>query len=204
MCLINGLDAYAKVSLQLACPVYIITLVVAIIILIECSPRFAALVGKRDPVATLSTLMLLSYANLLSVTFNVLSFAVLRLPDGSQVVVWLPDGNVKYFQGKHVVLAIVALLIILLGVPYTVILFLWQWIVQASRWKIFKRTRNTKLTAYIATYHAPYNSKYRFWTGLLLLVRAIVYITASITASTKPQTSLSMTIILLVGLFLLS
>ena len=46
-------------------------------------------------------------------TITALSFAVLEYPDGSRETVWLPDGNVKYFQGKHVMLALVALLIIL-------------------------------------------------------------------------------------------
>ena len=89
-------------------------------------------------------------------------------PDGSQETVWLPDGNVKYFRGKHAALVIVALLIILVGVPYTILLLLWQWIVGAPTWNVFKWTRNTKLNAFIAVYHVPYNSKYRYWTGLLL------------------------------------
>ena len=87
--------------------------------------------------------------------------------------------------------------------PYTILLFLWQWLVRAPRWTVFKWTRNTKLNAFIATYHAPYNSKYRFWTGLLLLVRVILYITAAVTVSNNPQTSLLVTSILVGGLFLL-
>ena len=204
VCFINGLDAYTKTWFQLAFPVYIISLVVVLIVIIEHSHRFAGLVGKRDPIATLATLILLSYAKLLSVTITALSFAVLRFPDGSQEMVWLPDGNVKYLQGKHVPLVIIALLIILIGAPYTILLFLWQWLVRAPKWKIFKWTRNTKLNALITTYHVPYNSKYRFWTGLLLIVRVILYITASVTVSTNPHTSLLVTIILVVGLFLLS
>ena len=131
VCFIEGLDAYAKTWLQLAFPVYIISLVVLIIIVSEYSPRFVRLVGKRDPIATLATLILLSYATLLSTTIRALSFAVIEYPDGSQETVWLLDGNVKYFQGKHAALAIVALLIILIGVPYTLLLFFWQWIVRA-------------------------------------------------------------------------
>ena len=139
----------------------------------------------------------------LSITIAALSFAVLHYPDGSQEMVWLPDGNVKYFQGKHIALVIVTLFIVLIGVPYTILLFLWQWLVQAPKWKVFKWTRNTKLNAFIATYHAPYNSKYRFWTGLLLLVRVILYITAAVTVSNNPQTYLLVTSILVGGLFLL-
>ena len=203
VCFFDGLDAYTKTWLQLVFPVYIISLVIVVIIVSEYSPRFAGLIGKRDPIATLATLILLSYAKLLSVTITALSFAVLDYPDGSRVTVWLPDGNVPYFQGKHVALVVVALLIILVGVPYTILLFLWQWLVRAPEWKVFKWTRNTKLNAFISVHHAPYNSKCRYWTGLLLLVRVVLYITASVTVSADPRTSLLITIIIVGSLFLI-
>jgi hypothetical protein len=110
---------------------------------------------------------------------------------------------VPYFRGKHVALVLVALLIILVGVPYTILLFLWQWLVRTPKWKVFKWTRNTKLNAFISVHHAPYNSKYRYWTGLLLLVRVVLYITASVTVSADPQTSLLVTICLLSGLIII-
>ena len=206
VCFFDGLDTYSKTWLQLVFPIYIISLVIIVIIVSEYSPRFAGLIGKRDPVATLATLILLSYAKLLSVTITALSFAVLDYPDGSRETVWLPDGNVPYFQGKHVALALIALLIILVGVPYSILLFLWQWLVRAPEWKAFKWTRNTKLNAFISVHHAPYNSKYRYRTGLLLLVRVVLYITASIATSysNKPQSSLLVTLILVGGLLLLN
>ena len=203
VCFFDGLDTYIKTWLQLAFPVYIISLVVIIIIVSEYSTRFAAVIGRKDPIATLATLILLSYAKLLSITITALSSAEIILPDESKETVWLPDGNVKYFQGKHVALVIVALLIILVGVPYTILLLLWQWIVRAPRWKVFKWTRNTKLNAFIAVYNVPYNSKYRYWTGLLLLVRVILYITASVTLSANPEVSLLATAIVIGTLFLL-
>ena len=201
VCFFDGLDTYTKTWFQLVFPVYIISLVVIIIIVSEYSPRFAGLIGRKDPVATLATLILLSYAKLLSVTILVLSFAVLHYPDGTWEAVWLPDGNVKFFQGKHIPLALAALLIIMIGLPYTVILSFWQWLVRAHRLKVFKWTRNAKLNAFIATYHVPYNCKYRYWTGLLLLVRVVLYITESVTVSSNPQVVLLMIILLVGGLF---
>ena len=119
-------------------------------------------------------------------------------------MVWLSDANVRYFLGKHAALVFVALVIILVGVPYTILLLLWQWIVRAPRWKVFNWTRNTKLNAFIAVYHIPYNSKYYFWTGLLLLVRVVLYITSSLTLSDNPQVSLLATIIVVGGLVIRS
>lgn len=100
-------------------------------------------------------------------------------------------------------LVIVALFIVLIGIPYTVLLCLWQWLVRALRWRALRWTRNTKLNAFIAAYHAPYNTKYRYWTGLLLLVRTALFISASITTSINPQTSLITAVVLVGGLILL-
>ena len=205
VCFFDGLDAYIKTWIQLLFPVYIISLVYMVIVLSKYFRRFARLIGKKDPISTLATLIMLSYAKLLSITITALSSAVLDYPDGKQETVWLPDGNVKYFHGKHIPLALVALLIIVIGLPYTIILFLWQWIIRAPlRWKVFNWTRNTKLIAFISSHHIPHNSKYRYWTGLLLLVRVILYITASFTVSASPQTFPLITCILVGGLIIFS
>ena len=58
VCFFDGLDAYTTTWLQLTFPVYIICLV---IIFSEYSLQFAGLYGRRDPVATQPTLMLLIY-----------------------------------------------------------------------------------------------------------------------------------------------
>ena len=79
-----SLTPYVKTWLQLAFPVYIISLVVIIIIVSEYSPRFAALIGRKDPIATLATLILLSYAKLLSLTITALSSADINYPDGTK------------------------------------------------------------------------------------------------------------------------
>ena len=132
----DGLDTYTKTWFQLAYPVYIVSLVVMIIQVSKYSTRFVRLIGKRDLIATLATLILISYAKLLSVTITALSLAVLHYP-----------------------LFLIALLIILIGIPYTIILLLWQWLIKASSWRILKWTRNTKLNAFIATYHGPYQGR---------------------------------------------
>ena len=202
VCFFKGLDAYAKTWLQLLFPVYIISLVAMVIKISEYSPRFTRLISskRRDPVATLATLILLSYAKLLSTTISVLSFATLNYPDGSKSVVWLVDGNVQYFQGKHIVLIIFAALIVLIGVPYTFLLFSWQWLIRIPKVKF---NRWIKLNCIITAYHAPYNNKHRYWSGLLLLVRVVLYITVAVTVSNNPQIPLLMTIVLVGGLLFL-
>ena len=202
-CFIEGLDAYWKTWLQLAFPTYIISLVLLVIVISEYSPRFAKLIGKGDPVATLATLILLSYTKLLSTSILVFSYDTLEYPNHNYFTVWLLDGNVQYYEGKRIIFLLVVYAIIFFGFVYTLLLFFWQWLVRTPRWKILRWSKNTKLNAFFATYHAPYNSQYRFWTGLLLMVRVVLYITAAFTASDIPQVPLLMTIVLLGCIILL-
>ena len=68
-CYFQGMDTYTKTWLQLAFPVYVILLVVLVIIISSYSTKFSNLIGKKDPVATLATLILLSYTKLLEACF---------------------------------------------------------------------------------------------------------------------------------------
>ena len=130
-----------------------------------CSTKYARLIGKQNPVATLVTLILLSYARLLEISFRALSVGTVNYPNGSSERVWLPDATVKYFSLKHTFLFFV---IILVGLVYAVLLFFWHCLLRMSRWSIFKCIMSHKLHAFMETYYAPYKPKYRYWTGMLL------------------------------------
>ena len=123
ICFFEGTDTYWKTWLQLIFPAYVILLVIFVIIISHHSMKFSQLIAKRNPVATLATLILLSYTKFLRTTITTLSFATLHYPDGSHRRVWLPDATVEYFSGKHVVLFLVAIVILLIGTVYTCIIF---------------------------------------------------------------------------------
>ena len=203
VCLFKGMDAYWKTLLQLAFPVYLIFLVVMIIIVSERSTKFARLLGKRNPVATLGTLILLSYAKLLHLIIASLSFAVLHYPNNSYEVVWLPDATVGYLRGKHVILFLTALLILLAGIAYTVLLFSWQWLLRVQNKKLLRWVRYQRLYMFLEPYHAPYTFKHRYWTGLLLLIRAMLYIISAANVSSDPAVNLLAIGIAMIGLLLL-
>ena len=191
-CFFEGMDVYAKTWLQLAFPVYIIFLVFMIIWVSSCSSKFSRLLGKRDPVATLATLVLLLYTKLLETIITTFSFARFQYSNHTTSLRWLPDANVEFGRGKHIGLICVAILILLLCLVYTILILLWQWFLHCSRSKLFKWTRNHKLHSFINTYHTPHNAKHRYWTGILLLVRIIVYIITAVSASSdQPITPLS-------------
>ena len=118
--------AMSKVWLQLVFPLYIILIVAIVIIICEHSPQFSRLLSNRNPVATLATLILLSYTKLLCTIIAAFSFTRLEYPDGSLETVWLFDTNIPYLQGKHIALSIAAFLVLLLGLLYTLLLFFTQ------------------------------------------------------------------------------
>ena len=203
MCYFEGMDAFTKSWIELVFPIYITFLVGIVILISKYSTRFSTLIGKRNPVSTLATLILLSYAKILQSTISAMSFAVLKYPNGSQEVVWRPDASVKYVRGKHFALFLVALVILLLGIAYTVILFSWQWLLQLSHLYTFKWVQNTKLTSFMDAYHAPYTPKRRYWTGLLLFARVILYLVPAINVSGEPSVNLLAIVVVVSSLFML-
>ena len=203
VCYIQGLTAYTKAWLEFAFPSYIVLLIVLIIVLSQYSTRFAQLIGRRNPVATLATLIILSYTKLLQNIITVLSFASLKYPNGTREIVWLPDATVHYFEGKHIPLFLVTVVILILGTIYTLLLVCWQWINHLPDKKAFKWIWNPKLISFIDAYHAPYKPKYRYWTGMLLLCRIILYMISSINISTDTSINLLSVIIVIACLLLL-
>ena len=202
-CLYDGMDTYAKTWLQMAFPTYLIVLIVVVIIGSKYSEKFSSLIGKKNPVATLATLILLSYAKFLSAILNIMSSTELMYPDGRHTL-WLPDANIVFLrESKHIFLFLVGILIIVVGAAYTFMLFSWQWLVQLPNWKLFRWTRFSRLNFFIATYNAPYNQKHRYWTGLLLLIRVTLYLVSALNRSGDPKVPLVATIVVIGFLFML-
>ena len=201
-CLFKGLDTYWKTLLQFAFPIYVILLVIMVIVISERSTRFARLIGRKNPVATLDTLILLSYAKLINTIIASLSLAILDYPDGSHQVVWLPDGTVGYLSGKHILLFFTAVLILIVGVAYTALLFSWQWLILYQHKKVFRWVRYHRFYLFLEPYHAPYDFKHRYWTGLLLLVRVVLYIASALNVNRAPGIDLLITGVVMIGLSL--
>ena len=190
VCLFAGMDAYIKQWLQLAFPAYVIILVAIVIFISERSSRFARLVGRGNPVATLATLLLLSYAKLLRVIIDIFSFAFLKYPDGSTKMVWLLDATVPYLKGKHIPLFLAAIIILMLGILYTLLLLIWQWLQQLPRKWFTHWIWNTRLNSFMDAYLAPYTPKHRYWTGLLLFARVLLYLVSVLNLSNNPRITL--------------
>lgn len=186
-CYFHGMNAYTKTWLQLVFPTYIIILVVIVIVICTHSSKFSQFIGRKNPLATMATLVLLSYAKFLQTVIAVMVFGILRYPNGSHEVVWLHDPTVRYFIGKHSALFVVAIFILIIGTIYITLLLFWQCLLKSSRRSMLRWVDNVKLHALMEAYHAPFTSKYRFWPGLLLLVRACLCLVDALNTSNNPQ-----------------
>ena len=199
-CLYEGMDEYGKTWLSVGFPLYLMSLVFIVIIMSTYSSKCSHLLGRSNPVATLASLLLLTYEGLLQTIIDIFSFTDLRYLNNSQQVtvrVWQPDATIKYLQHKHIPLFLIGIAIVVLGFMYTTILFSWQWILRFPDKMIFSWIRNTKLNSFIETYHAPYKPKYRYWTGLLLFIRALQNIAIAANVSGNPRNSLLVVCILI-------
>ena len=164
--------------------------------------KVARLFG-RNPIAVLATLFLLSYAKLLRTIIAALSVTFPEYPNNSHVAVWLYDGNIKYLGGKHVPLFIVAIVFLLfLFLPYTLLLLLSQWLQLMPKISFF--IGNYRIKPFLDAYHAPYNDKHRYWIGLLMCIRCVLFLTVIYNALEDPSVNLLSISAAVVGLFTLA
>ena len=189
-CFYNGMDAYAKTWMQFAFPLYVWALVGMVIVGSHYSGRVASIFG-RNPVAVLATLFLLSYAKLLRTVIAAVSYTSLEYPNSLQITVWLYDGNVRYLSGKHIPLFIAAMIcLIFLFLPYTMLLIFSQWLQAKSHLKVFSCINSRYVKPFLDAYHAPYTNKHRYWTGLMLLLRSVLFLISVLNAIGDPSVNL--------------
>ena len=199
-CFFDGLDAYGKTWLQFVFPLYVWSLAGLIIIGSKYSSRITKVFGS-NPVAVLATLFLLSYAKLLRTILAALTFTFLDYPDEVRVAVWQYDANILYIHGKHIALFIVALLkLLVLFLPYTFLLTVGQW----SNRRFFYWINKPRIKPFLDAYQAPYRDQNRYWTGLMLCLRFVLFtVFAIVPALADPIHNLLAIGVAVIGLFTL-
>ena len=182
VCFYSGMDVYQKTWLQFVFPFYVWFLVGIIIIICHYSITATKLMGRRN-IEVLATLFLLSYTKLLKTIVSTLSLATITVSSAHNVSdllhpkkVWLYDAHLTYLGPKHWPLFTFALLcLVFLFLPYTMLLLFGQCITYVPRKKVFRWIHSPKLTTILDAYFAPYNKHCRYWTGLGLLLRCILF-----------------------------
>ena len=176
-CFFNGLTAYGKTWLQFLFPLYIWSIAGLIIILANYSNKIGKLMGNNS-VPVLATLFLLSYAKLLRTIITALSFTMLSTTHGSKAV-WSADGNLDYLGPEHAPLfAVAAATLLFLWLPYTLLLFIGQWLHKCN-YRLITRMM-MKIKPFLDAHYGPLNSHHHYWFGAILLVRAVILLISAL------------------------
>ena len=189
MCFFKGLDVFGKILLQYLFPIYLWTIMGIIIICARYSAKVTKLFGNRA-VPILATLFLFSSTKLLKTIIDSMAPTQLIVISKNHRrtihIVWSLDGSFDYFHSWHaVVFLAAAFFFIFLWLPYTLLLFMMQWIQRRSHLRLLKWI--PKLTPVYDAYFAPLKDKHHYWFGVLLVTRCILLIIQIATYTTYPK-----------------
>ena len=93
--------------------------------------------------------------------------------------VWSADGNVDYLSSKHAPLFAVAVAALMfLWLPYTLLLFLGQWLHRCNCQLIIHILM--KMKPFLDTHYGPLKGKHHYWFGTLLLARAAILLISTL------------------------
>ena len=200
-CFYNGLDAYAFTWLQFSFPIFIWLLAFGIIIASRHFAFMSKLCG-RNIVRVLATLFLLSYTKFQCTIAAGLSFTIVDMSNGTNLFVWLSDGNVRYLEGKHIPLFLASVLFLFaLFIPYTLSITFGPWLQSKTQYKVFHWV--LKLKPVFDAYFGPLKDKHRHWTGVLLVSRLVLSLISSVNVLGDDIINISATIILIFFLLVL-
>ena len=188
VCFSESLNAHTKMWLQFVFPLYIWLLVGLLILVSKYSITVSRLTGTNT-VQVLATLFILSYAKILRATFNTFSSLTVTDNNGNDTVVWLLDGNFNFLKWPHISLFLMGTIMLTLHIlPFTIVVLLSPCLQAHSNFKPLCWV--TKLKPLLDTYGGPYKTKYRSWTGLMLLFRLILFSIFSGNVSGDPSVNL--------------
>ena len=177
VCFYNSMTLLEKATLQFAFPLYLWCISGAVIYICRKSFIVSKYLG-RNSVKVLATLILLSYAKLLRAVLNALFYTPLYHSSRPSTKMWSVDGNVYYLGTHHIILFVIAVIVALLTLPYTLALLFIQCLRKKSNMKVLFWVN--KLKPFFDAYTGPYKDKYHFWTGFLLMVRIILFIAIAV------------------------
>ena len=193
VCFYDGMDAYAKTWLQFIFPLYIWLISGGIVYFSWKYNRVARLAGKNS-VKVLATLFLLSFGKLIRTVIAAAQYTNIKSYDGTiNISVWLPDANIHFAHGQHIILLVVAAVAGITALLYAFILTVIQCLRRAPNNRMFGWVR--RLKPLLDAYTGPYKDKYHFWTGLLLLVRIFLFNSFALNLTVGPKLNFALIII---------
>ena len=167
-CFYSSMDDYAKMWLQLAFPAYLISIATLLIIASRHSTKIQRITARRA-LPVLATLFLLSYTKILRTVSSMLFYhsTITHLPSGHTKLLWAVDANVPLFGLKYSALFIICLILFITLLPFNAVLCFTKTAMRLNSVNHFKPL--------IDAYQGPYKYKYYYWTGLQLVIRAVLF-----------------------------
>ena len=200
VCFYSGMTAYQKFWLETGFLFYLLLIGVLIVCLSHKFIWFTRLIG-RNVVPVLSTLMLIAYPKLIRRSIkgfhcgnNFYWSTEKTIP-----LIWYEDETIDCFTGKHIPLFIFSLLMFVVAFCYTVSLLLIQCLQRGSSWRVLRWV--DKLRPFFDANTGPCRDQYRFWPGLLHLIRFGVFLEATL-LTVEREKILILTVVCLFMLFL--
>ena len=197
ICFYREMSQIAKTGLQFVFPLYLWFLMFIIIMVGKHYIRSRKSTHSAVPV--LATLIFLSYAKLLRTTISVFTSVTVyystkesNFSGSQQFVAWQSDSNIKYLEGMHIILFLVALV-------FTV-----SFILPLAFALTFPKIalRSKKLSyfyPFLDCIYAPYKNKYRYWFGVRIMV--LIYFSGMESILFSYQDSLLLSGVIVIILF---
>ena len=172
-CFYDGMDQLEKSLLTFVVPLYLFLFLPLAGIL----PRFINmtkihnLIGRRI-VPVLATVILLGVAKVTTSVVNSLSLSVVTVLRDSSIessYVWLFNGELKYFEGKHIIIGVIAVVFALLFlIPVTLVLTFGD---------LLRRCiSNAWFVNFLDVIYGPFKKRLGWWVGMRLLIRIVCVI----------------------------
>ena len=177
-CFYDGMNSTAKLWLQFVFPFYI-WIIIAVVVVLSRYTKFNKVIGSQA-VPVLATLTLLSYMKLFRIITIVLqSIDITCSDDVYTKIKWYFDSNIDYLSKEHLYLVIFTLFVLVfLAIPYTIPLLFSQ-LLEGRINQVKGCHFWIRFKPIFDAYGGPYKDKYRFWTGLLLVVRLVLLFVVS-------------------------
>ena len=167
-CFYSNMTNYFKMCLQLAFPLYLIMIALALIIGSRYSSKVQRLTARRG-LHVLATLFLLSYTKILSMVCHVLFFytQTTHFPSSHTQLFWSVDTSVELFGVKFTILFVICLLNFSILILFNTLLLFARFLLR------FKVVSNFK--PLLDPYFSSYKDRFLYWSGLQLSMRAVFF-----------------------------
>ena len=174
-CFFDKYDDYQAVWIQFLFPLYLLFLIFVVFIISKYSIRISKMTGSNT-VPALATIAILSFTKILAVILVSLSITEVTFVDSTPPKkLWIQGSNIAYGHGKHISLFILSVMIgFLYIIPFTLLIALGPVLQSLSHYRPLKWV--AKLKPFFDAFYGPHSDIFRYWPGILLILRLIVLV----------------------------